>query len=156
MSGAFQRFLFPIFFILLPAPLLHFPMTISSLFEVVLGLPTGLTNVLAYCLPFKLLFGLLPLPVTLFFLRKCWTSAKTEEAVKSLSTAVCLGQTTVLATVNTSLSGTNADLVSPSSPQIQTATHSSLYLCAVTVFISHKPPVSSIPNQGGPHNCCMF
>lgn len=50
------------------------------------------------------------------FFRKCWTSAKTEGAVKSLSTAACLGQTSVLAAVNTSLSGTNADLVSPSSP----------------------------------------
>nr|XP_020444233.1 uncharacterized protein LOC109953152 isoform X2 [Monopterus albus] len=42
--------------------------------------------------------------------RKCWTSAKTEGAVRSLSTAACLGQTCVLAAVNISLSGTNADL----------------------------------------------
>lgn len=43
MSGAFQRFLSPF---LLPAPLLHIPMAISSLFEVVLGLPAvGLTIV---------------------------------------------------------------------------------------------------------------
>lgn len=77
----------------------------------------------AYCAPSKPLFGLLPLSVTLSLFRKCWTSAKTEGAVKSLSTAACLGQTSVLAAVNTSLSGTNADLVSPSSPQILTVTH---------------------------------
>lgn len=33
----FHRFLSPVLFILLPAPLLHIPMAISSLFEVVLG-----------------------------------------------------------------------------------------------------------------------
>ena len=49
-------------------------------------------------------------------------SAKTEGAVKSLSTAACLGRTSVLAAVNTSLSGTNADLVSPSSPCFLTGT----------------------------------
>lgn len=63
------------------------------------------------------------------FFRKCWTSAKTEEAVKSLSTAACLGRTSVLAAVNTSLSGTNADLVSPSSPWLLTATHIYPGLC---------------------------
>lgn len=44
--------------------------------------------------------------------RKCWTSARTEEAVKSLSTAVSLGPTSALAAANTLLSGTNADPVS--------------------------------------------
>lgn len=127
-SGAFQRFLFPILFILLPAPVLHVPMAISILFEVVLGLPTVDLTIVS-----PPLFGLVPLSVTLSFLRKCWTSAKTEGAVKSLSTAACLGQTSVLAAVNTSLSGTNADLVSPSSPQILTATHTSVSLCAATV-----------------------
>ena len=96
---------------------------------------------LAYCPLSKPLFGLLPLSVTLSFFRKCWTSAKTEGAVKSLSTAACLGQTSVLAAVNTSLSGTNADLVSPSSPQILTVTHISVPLSAGTVFFpfSHTP-----------------
>ncbi len=87
--------------------------------------------------PSKPLFGLLPLSVTLSFFRKCWTSAKTEGAVKSLSTAACLGQTSVLAAVNTSLSGTNADLVSPSSPQILTVTHISVFF-----LFSHTLPHS--------------
>lgn len=64
---------------------------------------------------------LIVLPLNLFYSslchslsrRKCWTSAKTEGAVKSLSTAASLGQTSVLAAANTSLSGTNADPVSP-------------------------------------------
>lgn len=90
---------------------------------------------LAYCPPSKPLFGLLPLSVTLSFFRKCWTSAKTEGAVKSLSTAACLGQTSVLAAVNTSLSGTNADLVSPSSPQILTW-HTFLSLTVLGLFFS--------------------
>lgn len=46
--------------------------------------------------------------------RKCWTSARTEEAVKSSSTAVSSGPTSALAAANTSLSGTNADPVSVS------------------------------------------
>lgn len=86
--------------------------------------------------------------------RKCWTSAKTEGAVKSLSTAACLGQTSVLAAVNTSLSGTNADLVSPSSPHILTATpHLSLPVLGPFFLFSHTPPhsVRNSPGVGSLH-----
>lgn len=107
---------------------------------------------LAYCPPSKPLFGLLPLSVTLSLFRKCWMSAKTEGAVKSLSTAACLGQTSVLAAVNTSLSGTNADLVSPSSPQILTVTHISVLL-TVFFFLTHLHIHSEIHQEWSHFTC---
>lgn len=126
-SGALKRFLSPALSFLLPVPLRHIPRAISSLFEVVLGLPAAGLTIAGYCSQSNPLFGLLSFSVSLSLFRKCWTSARTEEAVKSLSIAACLGQTSVPAAVNTSLSGTNADLVSPSTQQMLTVTHKSVF-----------------------------
>lgn len=125
------------FFLLFLSPLLCSPMATSRLFKVVLGVPAACLAVIGslFHLQNHLRFSPNHCPSSLTF-RKCWPSARTDGTVKSLSTAACLGPTSVRAAVNTSLFGTNADQVSGSSPQILTETHVSLILKKLSVFFS--------------------
>lgn len=92
----------------------------------------------------------------LFFLfRKCWTSVKTEGAVKSLSTAVCLGWISAPVAANTSLSGTNAGRVSPSLPSFLKLTHIVfLYSQHLRIWLEMlKAVCSTLTNKGNTNSC---